>query len=201
MIVYVESNFCLEFAFQQEEYQYAEDLLKLAEASKIDLAFPQFALCEPFSTINRYGNERARFLVDLNRQLSELDRSAPHQPLVAGVRPLVATLARLQQGETDRLEEAIERMLKCGRSLPLTGPVFAAARQAESAFDLSPQDAIVLASVLEDLKSAPAAVPGEHCFVSRNSKDFAAARGNLTTLHCRYIAKFGDALSFITSKI
>jgi hypothetical protein len=70
MIVYVETNFCLELAFQQEEEAQAEEILQLAGAGRYESVFPQFAVCEPFSTLNRYDNERRRFFNDLNRQLS-----------------------------------------------------------------------------------------------------------------------------------
>jgi hypothetical protein len=127
--VRTESNFCLELAFQQEEEAGAEEILKLSEAGKVDLIFPQFAVCEPFSTLNRYENERRNFLNDLNAQLSELRRSAPHQPVVVGTQPLVATLTRIGQDQASRLENVIERMLRCGRSIPLTADLFAQARQ------------------------------------------------------------------------
>jgi len=41
MIVYVESNFCLELAFQQEDETQAEGILQLAEARRVELVFPQ----------------------------------------------------------------------------------------------------------------------------------------------------------------
>jgi hypothetical protein len=42
MIVYVESNFCLELAFQQEQEAQAEQILQLAEAGRVELVFPIF---------------------------------------------------------------------------------------------------------------------------------------------------------------
>ncbi len=40
MIVYVESNFILEVALEQEQFASAEAILKLVEENKIKLAFP-----------------------------------------------------------------------------------------------------------------------------------------------------------------
>jgi predicted nucleic acid-binding protein len=200
MIVYVESNFCLELAFQQEEEAQAEEILQLAEARHFELVFPQFAVCEPFSTLNRYGNERRRFLNDLNRQLSELNRSAQHQAIVAGTQPLVGTLNRIGQDQTNRLESVVERMLQSGRSIPLTGPLFASARQVERQYGLSPQDAIVAASVVSDLQ-AQNATQDSHAFLSRNSKDFNPMRADFSALGCAYLSKFRDGLQFIRSKI
>jgi predicted nucleic acid-binding protein len=200
MIVYVESNFCLELVFQQEEEAQAEEILQLAEAGRLELVLPQFAVCEPFSTLNRYENERRRFLNELNKQLSELDRSIHQQQIVAGTQPLVAMLTRIGQDQTNRLKTVVERMLGCGRTVPLTAPLFASARQVEGQFDLSPQDAIVAASVLGDLQ--PQNAPqNSHAFLSRNSKDFNPMRAEFTALGCRYLAKFDAGLQFIHSKI
>jgi hypothetical protein len=200
MIVYVESNFCLELAFQQEEEAHAEEILKLSEAGRLELVFAQFAVCEPFSTLNRYENERREFLNELNKHLSELNRSAPQQGVVAGTQPLVATLTWIGQDRSNRLEAVVERMLQCGRSIPLTGVLFAAARKLEGHFDLSPQDAIVAASVLGDLRPQNAQ-PDSHAFLSRNSKDFNPMKGEFSALGCRYIPKFEHGLQFIRTKI
>jgi hypothetical protein len=200
VIVYVESNFCLELAFQQEEEAHAEEILTLAEAGKLELAFPQFAVCEPFSTLNRYDNERRKLLTQLNTHLSELNRSAPQQAVVAGAQPLVETLARIGQDQADRLEAVIERMLNCGRSIALTATLFASARQFASQFDLSPQDAVVAASVLGDLLPQSAAADS-HAFLSRNSNDFNPMKGQFGDLGCRYIAKFEHGLQFIRTKV
>ncbi len=200
MIVYVESNFCLELAFQQEEEVHAQEMLKLAEAGKLELVFPQFAVCEPFSTLNRYENERREFLNDLNKQLSELNRSIPQQSVVAGTQPLVATLTRIGQDQTNRLEAVVGRMLHCGRSIALTRALFTSAQQLESRFDLSPQDAIVAASVFGDL-SPQNAQPDSHVFLSRNSRDFNPMKTDFAALGCRYIPKFEHGVQFIRSKI
>lgn len=51
MIVYVESNFVLELALGQEQAAFADAILNAAEAKKIELAFPSFALSDPFATV------------------------------------------------------------------------------------------------------------------------------------------------------
>lgn len=47
MIIYAESNFVLELAFRQEDCDSCEDILKLAEAGKIELLLPAYCLGEP----------------------------------------------------------------------------------------------------------------------------------------------------------
>jgi predicted nucleic acid-binding protein len=195
MRVYVESNFPLEIARRQEEVAEAEELLKLAEAGQIELIYPAIALTEPFSTLLRYANERSRMLQTLNQQLSELARSQPHQPLVANMQTVVTALTTLRKDETDLLEHAVERILKVGRSIPLTVGVFAAARAAELQYDLAPQDAIVFSSVLGDLDAL--GTTAASCFLSKNSKDFSVTRHEFTKRNSRYLSKFAAGLEFV----
>jgi predicted nucleic acid-binding protein len=198
--VYVESNFTLELARRQEEVGEADELLKLAEAGSIELIFPAIALTEPFSTLLYYANERSRFLQTLNQQLSDLARSQPHQPLVANMATVATSLATIRKDETDFLEQAVDRMLKIGRSIPLTAGVFAAARVAETQYDLAPQDAIVYASVIGDLDALGSA-PSPSCFLSKNSKDFGVTRNEFANRNCKYMSKFVAGLSFVRATI
>ncbi|HZZ43383.1 MAG TPA: hypothetical protein VFE58_10640 [Tepidisphaeraceae bacterium] len=198
MILYAESNFLLELARQQEESASVEQLLQLAEARRIDLAFPVFALCEPFSTLARYGSDRNRFVSDMQRELRELGRLQPHKGLAAHLQPLTSTLLTIQRDEMNALETTLERILSIARRIDLTSPVFADARIHERELGLSPQDAIVYASILADLSITPAS--DEKCFVSRNAKDFddPAITARLKTMNCRYISRFEDALAYAT---
>ena len=47
MTVYVESNFVLEQALQQEQSESCDSLVRLAEAGDISLVIPAFSLAEP----------------------------------------------------------------------------------------------------------------------------------------------------------
>jgi hypothetical protein len=199
MILYVESNFPLELARAQEEAAHVEELLKLSEAGLIALVFPAISVTEPFSTLDRYGNDRARFLDTLNAQLKDLARSQPNQPLVTNLKPLVTTLTTMRKDETDRLESAVERMLNCGTAIHISAALFVAARQAEVDFDMSPQDAIVYASIirhLDEIRIRAEGAPSD-CFVSRNFKDFAVAKGEFEARRCEYKPRFAAALGYV----
>lgn len=196
MRVYVESNFPLELARRQEEVLQAEELLSLAEQGQVELVYPAIAITEPFSTLLRYSNERSKVLETLNHQLSDLARSQPHKSLVTTSAALVTALTTLMKDETDLLERAVDRMLHAGRSIPLTAAVFAAARAAEVQHTLSPQDAIVFASIIEDL-GEPGPSIATSCFLSKNSRDFRPTRAEFASRNCRYISKFSDGLAFV----
>lgn len=201
MIVYVESNFLLELARQQEQAPAAEEILRLAEASQISVALPVFAVCEPFSTISRYGSERARFVESMQRELRELGRTRTHRSLAAVLQPVGQTLLDLQRTEMDELEGSVARTLRIGSIIPLTSSTFEEARRTEVRYGLSPQDAIIYASVLQDLRDRNSQEP--KCFVSRNSRDFddPAIHAELSASDCRFIPSFNDALGYIRSVI
>jgi hypothetical protein len=64
-------------------------------------------------------------------------------------------------------------------------------------YDLSPQDAIILAAVIRDLGTQD---PSEaKCFISTNVKDFGGPgiRAELRSFNCRYISKLVDGLGYI----
>jgi hypothetical protein len=200
MNVYVESNFCLELAFQQEQAAEAEQLLALAEAGKIDLVFPAFCVCEPYSTLTYYQRQRTILVDEFNRHFRQLDRSPPHQPVVASAKPVIASVLDVGRVQADLLGDVVERMLKCGRSIPLNLALHQRARGYETTLALGPQDAIVASCVLNDLKSlgAPA---DSHVFVSTNSDDFGPIKGEFETRGCKYLPKFRAAVQWIGSKI
>ena len=199
MIVYVESNFLLEIARQQEDAHSARRILAMARAGTVRLIFPALAVSEPFSTLTYYGAERNRFVDGMNRQLRELGRLGPYKGLATALQPLSQTLLTIHHQEMQLLESTVETMLTVGTPIPLTTGLFRDARGFETQYGLSPQDAIVLSSVLSDLRRRPRHEP--KCFVSRNPKDFddQAITSALGASRCRYIAKFSDAVSFLRS--
>jgi hypothetical protein len=74
MIVYVESNFVLEMALEQEQLVAAEAILSLAENNKIKLVFPSFVLSEPFEGVMRESRERNALHSALVKTLQNLRR-------------------------------------------------------------------------------------------------------------------------------
>ncbi|MSQ14331.1 MAG: hypothetical protein EXR50_00490 [Dehalococcoidia bacterium] len=170
MIVYVESNFVLEIALGQEQALSAEAILSMAEDDSIDLAFPAFALSEPFSTITYHGAERQKLLSSLSQELGQLERSRAHQEVVSLLRPLPIILTEIQKMETDRLESTVGQMLKVGRAINLSEMSFQQALLYGEDYSLSPQDAIIYSVILADIKEHP--TQELKCFISRDKKGF-----------------------------
>jgi predicted nucleic acid-binding protein len=94
MIVYVETNFILELALEQEQHQVANEILELVESGKIELAFPGFSISESLSKVTRQRIERDKFYNSLIELRRELKRSALYQQPVIDLDPVQALLTR-----------------------------------------------------------------------------------------------------------
>jgi hypothetical protein len=94
MNVYVESNFVLEQALEQEQSDSCQRLIDLAAAGSIHLVIPAFSLAEPHITIMHKASERRRLSTELQRQLSELGRSKPYREAFSNFNEIAALLIR-----------------------------------------------------------------------------------------------------------
>jgi len=197
MIVYVESNFILEIALEQEQSSSAEAIFKLAESKKVELAFPHFALSEPFATVMHRGRDRSDLHQSLTRTLRQLQRSERHKQTILALQPLLLILKDAVNEEFGQLHSTVARLLKIGTSIELDESMLEQARSYREQFGLKPQDSIIYAAVIADLQQRP---PTEiKCFVSRNWRDFddPGIKSELASYNCRYIGSFTQSLNFI----
>jgi hypothetical protein len=78
MNVYVESNFVLEHALQQEESHRCNEIIRLASVGQITLVVPAFSLAEPHQAIT--AKAKARFTAGGGSPvLSHLEANRPGQ--------------------------------------------------------------------------------------------------------------------------
>ena len=200
MIVYVESNFVLELAFLQEESEDCSEILQLAEAQRIELVFPSFCVGEPYETLVRRSKDRDALQTRLSRELADIGRSNQYQEIVEGSSEVIGLLGRSADEAKLRLESALGRILGLAQLIPVDSSLFAHALELQDSRSLSPQDAIVYASVLRHLSTASV---GLKCFLNRNSKDFLTPDidADLSANDCRIIPSFKNGLGFIKSQI
>lgn len=169
MRVYLESNFVLEVVLEQESARECEELLELARSSEVELAVPAFALVEPSKTLEWRQRERKRLNSEASQHLRQLGRT---RSLAEKVETTSAALEELMvltaQVAAERLLALREELVRVATVLPLTADTFRAANQLSGVHELEFADALVLASVFEDVsvRGAPS------CFFNRNSRDF-----------------------------
>jgi len=195
MNVYVESNFVLEQAFEQEQCESCDRLIEISREGRIRIVIPAFSLAESHIALMRKGSERARFVSELQRQLAELARSKSFQNDLATVTGLLAPLLQSRDRERARLEQAVHALIETADIIPLTADVLRDATGFQAMLDLSFQDSVVLGSVLRHLRRT---APAESCFLNRNTADFAnpKVRDLLEHQRCRFFGRFDDALGY-----
>jgi hypothetical protein len=200
MNVYVESNFVLEHALEQEECDSCSEIIRLASLRQVMLLIPAFSLAEPHQAIAGKAKVRSRLGEELRVQLGELGRSKPHREMPVTFGALPATLIERAQFEREGVRRTVSELIQTAKVIPLDSGILLSAADIEVEYGLSGQDAIVLASVLSDLESLR---PDESCFLNRNSKDFddPDIRERLDGLNCKFFPRFAPALAHISSRV
>lgn len=170
MNVYVESNFVLELALLQEQHASCEEILRLSETGAAQIVIPAYSIAEPYETLVRRHRQRKRMKVELDNELRQLARTRDYTQRLSGFRDLIALLIDSADEGAKRLEEVRTRLLKVAEVIPLEVQTLTSATSYQAVHGLSPQDAIVYATVLSHLKLHSAS---QSCFLNRNYKDFA----------------------------
>lgn len=198
MIVYVETNFVLELALLQEQHESCEAIVLLCQAGAIRLVLPAYSLIEPYETIVRYLKNRTRVASDLASELRQLGRTKPYRAEIDALQTFTNVLVTSQQEDSIRLRDTLDRLLSFAEIVALDAAILNQAR-IHQATGMSPQDAIVYASVLHHLSASDATAK---CFLNRNSKDFddPDIEAALASNGCRMLFSFDAGLQFISSQ-
>jgi predicted nucleic acid-binding protein len=194
--VFVESNFVIEVALEQQEASSCETLLQLAAEGAIRLLLPAYSLIEPHETLRRRHLDREALRKGVSRELAQLSRSTPLAERVAASQEIVKLLVDSAEYETKRIEQVKQRVWTVCEVLPLNLSVLQGGVDCQTNFDLSPQDAVVYSSIRARLEIDHAFAS---CFVSRNPGDFdhPDLRQDLAGLNCKYFSSFRTALLYI----
>ena len=200
MNIYVETNFVLELTFEQEQCSSCKQILQLCEMRKAKLIIPAYSLAEPHEKLHRQAKNREQLQRSLQTELNQLSRTASYQTRLKNIQEINTLLTQSNQEERDRFIKNRERILHCGEIISLTANLLKEAASCEQNYDLTPQDALVYASVINHLQINQ---PQQACFLNRNSKDFDNPDivDELAQFNCRMIPKFDDGYNFISSQV
>jgi predicted nucleic acid-binding protein len=200
MIVYVESNFVVEIALEQEQLSSAEAILTLAEQKEISLAFPNFILSETFERIMRERRERNILYNNLAKALTNLQRSEPHKNIMFDMEPVIKILKEAHFRQLERLHLTFERLFAIGECVSVNAACFRDALVYQQQLGLEPQDSIIYTTILADLLTRPQ--DEKKCFLSRDRRAFDKERSikaELALHNCSYIGSFADGMKHINS--
>ncbi len=200
LIVYVETNFVLELAFQQEEAKVCEDILNLAVAGQLRLLIPAYSLAEPHEKLIRQDRQRKELQRALNAEVVQLSRNTAHSDRVNRIQDISELLTKSSEEELQQFVYYRRQLLQFSEIIPLTSEILMLAAEAEGIYDLSPQDAIVYASAITSLQQLQ---PSRACFLNRNSKDFdlPGIVSALDQYNCRMIPQFRNGYRYLQSCI
>ena len=202
MIVYVEANFVLEIALEQEQREAAEAIVALAERGKIHLVFPNFILSEAFERLTRERRERNALYDLLGKALKSLQRSEPHKNIVHNSASLTKTLREAHHRQFERLHSTFERLFDAGECINANAVCFRDASSYQDRLALEAQDSIIYATIVSDLLAHSR--EEKKCFLSRDRKAFdnkAKLKAELETYNCRYIGSFRQCLDYIQNTL
>ncbi|MFT4040008.1 MAG: hypothetical protein QM692_17650 [Thermomicrobiales bacterium] len=170
MTVYVESNFVLELALQQEQAADAREILDHAARGEISLAIPSVSITEPFSTITQRLRSMDRLEKLIGTQARDFARSSLYVAEAQDLTVAQSHLKRLVQQKHKILEPVIAGILAVARVIPVDPASYDLALQLQESLRLDLEDALVLAAVVSDLRRNPSIRTG--LFVNKNTRDF-----------------------------
>lgn len=200
MNIYVETNFVLELAFEQEQSENCEQILQLAETKKIKLIVPAYSLAEPHEKLNRQAKNRKKLQNDLNIELRQLSRSKTYINRLESIKDLAKLIAQSNEEEWQRFIQYRHRLLNCAEFIALDTNVLQLGASFENLYNLQSQDAIVFASIISHLRQNK---PSLASFLNKNSKDFdnPDVVQELNKFNCRMISRFDRGLNFMRSQL
>lgn len=191
MRAYVEANFLVELALEQAEHQACASILEDAEAGRIEIAVPAFAVVEAYGTVERHIQSWREKIDAAGKALDHMGRTAS---LGAQASALRLALGEASVAVQQRGREYRERFMRASRVVAMDTSVLVEAQVLANDLGMRLPDAVVLASVLTD------ATP-EHpsCFLNRDRKDFDRTKELLSKRGSKLISRFEDGLTYLRS--
>jgi hypothetical protein len=191
--LYAETNFVLSIGYAREAWESCDFFLKNAESGKLKLVVPAYSLVEGLASFDNTHRHRKRLSTEVKDAIVQLRRTAEFERLADEGASVIASLfAAKNEQDTKALAAVVARLLNHAEIEPLTPEVIALSRSYVSkGFDLSPQDAAVLASVWTHLNRGGT---GDKWFVSADTGfDDPDIRAMLEEFNCEVLHKFDEA--------
>jgi len=200
MIIYVESNFILELALEQEQCQSCEEILKICESGNGSLVVPAFCIAETYQTLRRRANERRQFGKLLGDELTLLGRTKSYNKDINTLQDVTSILAKSIEEEIKRFDQVLNERFNKAELILLEQTIITDAIKSESQFNLKPADAIVYASILQHLMKTEI---DHKCFLNKDRKGFGDSDivAELGTYNCKIFFSFDDGFNYIQHQI
>lgn len=200
MNVYIETNFVLELVFEQEQHTSCEQILNMCAAGRARLIIPAYCLAEPHEKLTRQARSRRTLQQNLETELRQLARTTSYAARIGSIQDITSLLVQSNEEEKQRFAHFRNRLTHVAEIIPLTLDILREAATYEAPYGLTPQDALVYASVIAHLRQNKLSIS---CFLNRNSKDFDNPDivDELNENNCTIISRFDHGYSFIQARL
>ena len=164
MKVYVETNWLLDLALEQERIQASSFVLELAKNSKIRLYLPEICLVEADQKIVRRKLQRETLIENLRNEGRELIRShdARYQLQAAAINQDIFQLRDISDFEREHFDTTVRNISKFLTWLHFGNGSLQNSFDLENNYELSRLDALIYAVIRTDAASDLAT---EKCFI------------------------------------
>lgn len=203
--IYIESNFLLELALEQEEFASCHKILQLCQEKKIELILPAYSLVEPYEKLIRTTKNRKIIYENLEQELHQLKRTASYENKIEKViNDIDNLLIKSQEKDKKSFINIQAKLLKFATIIPLNTEILIKIQteKIEELYNLSPQDAIVFSSVITHLTNNRQKKLAY--FLNKNTKDFLQnleIKEIFKYLKCKIIGKFKHGYDCIVSNL
>jgi hypothetical protein len=183
----------------QEEYEACEQIVQLCQQGLIRLIIPAYSIAEPYETQIRHQKRREELTKGFEYELKQIRRSQLYERELDLYSNFSDLLVRIDQEETQRLQQTQMRLLKFATLIPLSTSILIQSLDYQLHYRLSPQDAIILASVMEDINESN--LPS--CFLNRDANHFTNPdiMDLLVRKQCKILFRFEDGNKYIRSHL
>ncbi len=195
MKVLVETNFVLELVFSRDKFVSCRSLMEMAQRKELELLLPAYCLVEPYEAIIRRRKTRLQAHESLTREIREITRSTQFAEPANQLAELTGLLIQVGEDEQRELRHVLEQLLQIASIIELGDAILRESLDLQDQQTMSPQDAVVFASVLAALRQSG----GPACFLTRNSKDFSlpGIEEALAPFDCTVLFDFEKGLNFV----
>lgn len=105
MNVYVETNFVLELALEQEQWASCEQILQFCEAGLAKLIIPAYSLAEPHEKLSRQARSRRDLQQLLDAELRQLSRTASYASRMKSIQDIASLMVQINEEERQRFAQ------------------------------------------------------------------------------------------------
>lgn len=195
MTIYIETNFILEIALLQEQWEHCKKILALCDTLDVKIAIPSYCLVEPFETLIRRQRNRTRMKEQLDRELRQISRTETNRESLSEFETITNILPRSAQDDNSRFDRVCETLLQTCDIIPLNSEILTLSGKYRQERDLTHQDAIVYTTILSELDKRRSS---RNFFISRDG-DFTDQDtiDELQGYNCTLLSDFGHAYHVI----